>query len=189
MLRYGLDLLGFRCMKKNFHKQPAASEAKSGRKAPANVKRPAAVQRDQGADSAERVRAGTEELHEKAHLLDLRADALHASIRATHQAASQLHSPSAQPLSGSDAQEIVIDDTPWRKSQPFTIVGIGASAGGYEASAEFLLHMPVDTGMAFVLVQHLDPKYKSQLTQLLAQGTKLPVLLAANEMEVEPNRL
>jgi two-component system CheB/CheR fusion protein len=51
----------------------------------------------------------------------------------------------------------------------FPIVGIGASAGGLEAFRELLEHLPVDTGMAFVLVSHLDPTHKSILTELLAR--------------------
>jgi two-component system CheB/CheR fusion protein len=49
----------------------------------------------------------------------------------------------------------------------FPIVGIGASAGGLEAFTELLSHLPLDTGMGFVLVQHLDPQHESALTQLL----------------------
>ncbi len=68
-------------------------------------------------------------------------------------------------------------------------MGIGASAGGYEAFAEFLHHLPKDTGMGFVLVQHLDPKHKSQLTELLSRGSRIPVLQASNDAEVQPDRL
>ncbi len=52
---------------------------------------------------------------------------------------------------------------------PFPIVGIGASAGGLEAFTQLLSALPVHTGMAFVLVQHLDPAHESQLPSLLAQ--------------------
>ena len=45
-----------------------------------------------------------------------------------------------------------------------TVVGIGASAGGLEAFTELLSHLPDDTGMAFVLIQHLDPTHESHLT-------------------------
>ena len=51
------------------------------------------------------------------------------------------------------------------------IVGIGASAGGLEAFMELLKHLPLDTGMGFVLVQHLDPQHESALTQLLTRAT------------------
>ncbi len=56
------------------------------------------------------------------------------------------------------------------------MVGIGASAGGLEAFTQLLKHLPLDTGMAFVLVQHLDPGHESALTQILSRTTALPVL-------------
>ena len=55
------------------------------------------------------------------------------------------------------------------------VVGVGASAGGLEAFTELLSHLPDDTGMAFVLIQHLDPKHESHLTELLSKASKMPV--------------
>ena len=55
------------------------------------------------------------------------------------------------------------------------IVGVGASAGGLEAFTELLSHLPDDTGMAFVLIQHLDPSHESHLAELLAKATRMPV--------------
>ncbi len=69
------------------------------------------------------------------------------------------------------------------------VVGIGASAGGLEAMGAFLTHMPVDSGMVFVLVQHLDPSHTSLMTELLARKTKMPVQTAEDGMRVAPNRL
>src|SRR5579863_2148976 len=57
----------------------------------------------------------------------------------------------------------------------FPIVGIGASAGGLEAFTDLLSHLPNDTGMAFVLIQHLDPKHESHLTELLSKASKMPI--------------
>jgi two-component system CheB/CheR fusion protein len=57
----------------------------------------------------------------------------------------------------------------------FPVVAIGASAGGLEAYKEFFLALPVDTGMAFVMVQHLDPSHESMLTEIIAKTTKMPV--------------
>src|SRR6476620_6306949 len=66
---------------------------------------------------------------------------------------------------------------PADQEQPlFPIVGVGASAGGLEAFTAFLKHLPSDSGMAFVLIQHLDPKQHSGLTDLLARATRMPVL-------------
>ena len=71
----------------------------------------------------------------------------------------------------------------------FPIVGIGASAGGLEAYTQFLRSLPVDTGMGFVLVQHLDPAHESALTALLARITSLPVHEIANGQAVAPNQI
>jgi len=71
----------------------------------------------------------------------------------------------------------------------FPIVGIGASAGGLEAFTELLKHLPVDTGLGFVLVQHLDPQHESALTQILARATSMPVREATNNLRVEANRV
>ncbi|HKX61283.1 MAG TPA: chemotaxis protein CheB [Verrucomicrobiae bacterium] len=69
------------------------------------------------------------------------------------------------------------------------IVGIGASAGGLEAMTKLLRALPDDTGMSFVLVQHLDPTHKSQLTSLLSRGTLMPLSEARNNVALEPNHL
>lgn len=69
------------------------------------------------------------------------------------------------------------------------IAGIGASAGGLEAFAQLLRNLPADTGMAFVLVQHLDPKHESMLTGLLSRRTNIPVIEAKDGMAVEPDRV
>ncbi len=76
------------------------------------------------------------------------------------------------------------------KSPPdFPIVGIGASAGGLEAFVELLKHLDLKTGMAFVLVQHLDPNHESLLTEILARATTMPVLEAQDHQRVEPNHV
>ena len=74
-------------------------------------------------------------------------------------------------------------------AKPFPIVGIGASAGGLEAFSQVLQHLPLDTGMAFVLVQHLDPAHESALTDLLARTTRMPVREVTNNLLVEPNHV
>jgi chemotaxis response regulator CheB len=67
----------------------------------------------------------------------------------------------------------------------FPIVGIGASAGGLEAFEQFLRNMPLDTGMAFVLVQHLDPTHKDIMAELLQRVTKMKVFQVEDETKVE----
>ncbi len=71
----------------------------------------------------------------------------------------------------------------------FPIVGIGASAGGLEAFAQLLRALPLDTGMGFVLVQHLDPDHGSALTQILSKTTLMPVCDIVNGQSVEPNHV
>ena len=70
-----------------------------------------------------------------------------------------------------------------------TIVAIGASAGGIEALTDLMNHLASDTGMAFVLVQHLDPKHHSILTELLARKTAMPVTEVSEGIAVEPNHV
>jgi two-component system, chemotaxis family, CheB/CheR fusion protein len=62
------------------------------------------------------------------------------------------------------------------------IVGIGASAGGLQAFKTFFANMPVDSGMAFVLVQHLDPQHRSMLVELLGSATTMPVVEATDNL-------
>ncbi|MDD2922525.1 MAG: chemotaxis protein CheB, partial [Anaerolineales bacterium] len=68
----------------------------------------------------------------------------------------------------------------------FPIVGIGASAGGLEALELFLAHVPKDSGMAFVIIQHLDPTHKGVLVELLQRGTSMPVAQVKDRMRVKP---
>jgi len=61
------------------------------------------------------------------------------------------------------------------KSPACPIVGIGGSAGGFEAAMELLRHLPPRTGMAFVIVQHLDPHHATGFLNLLGKVTAMPV--------------
>lgn len=72
---------------------------------------------------------------------------------------------------------------------PFSIVGIGASAGGLEALEQFFRYVPANSGMAFVLVQHLDPSHVSLLTEILQRTTAMLVTEASDEILVEPNHV
>src|SRR6266851_2193711 len=69
------------------------------------------------------------------------------------------------------------------------VVGIGASAGGLEAFRLLLKSLPPDTGLAFVLVQHLDPGHESMLTSLLSKATQMPVAEVKEGMRAEPNHV
>jgi two-component system CheB/CheR fusion protein len=67
------------------------------------------------------------------------------------------------------------------------IVGLGASAGGLEVLAQFLAHVPAASGLAYVVVQHLDPTHKAMLAELLQRGCAMPVREATEAMQVEPD--
>jgi two-component system CheB/CheR fusion protein len=69
------------------------------------------------------------------------------------------------------------------------VVAIGASAGGLEAFTQLLSHLPPDTGMAFVLVQHLDPSHPSLLSELMGRTTAMPVLEVTDGVAIAPNRV
>src|SRR5262252_3958125 len=71
----------------------------------------------------------------------------------------------------------------------FVVVAIGASAGGIEAVTELVKHLPADTGMGFVLIQHLDPKHQSMLTDLLGKQTTMPVFEVRHGMKIEANNV
>src|ERR1700690_4342311 len=71
----------------------------------------------------------------------------------------------------------------------FLIVAIGASAGGMQAFTELIRSLRADTGMAFVLIQHLDPKHHSILAELLARETVMKVAEVSEGMKAEPNRV
>jgi two-component system, chemotaxis family, CheB/CheR fusion protein len=79
------------------------------------------------------------------------------------------------------------DGRPGRKA--FPVVGIGASAGGFEAIAQLLEELPANTGMAFVFVQHLDPTHKSGLTTLLSRLTHVVVTEIRHRTLIEPNHI
>lgn len=73
--------------------------------------------------------------------------------------------------------------------KPFPIVGIGASAGGLEAFTDLLKALPVNMGMGFVLIQHLDPTHASVLTDLLSKTTKMQVTEVKNDVQVEQDHV
>lgn len=76
-----------------------------------------------------------------------------------------------------------------KKAKVFPIVAIGASAGGLRAFEEFLGALPPEPGMAFVLVPHLAPQFKSHLAEILARNTRLPVSEIESGDKVSPGRI
>ena len=84
----------------------------------------------------------------------------------------------------------VDSESPARNSSgKFLIAAIGASAGGIEASSELIGRLPINTGMAFVLIQHLDPTHRSMISELLSKKTKMPVCEVQDKMKVEPDHV
>jgi len=82
----------------------------------------------------------------------------------------------------------------WRRTlstptQPFPVVGIGASAGGVEALQGLFAEMPTDTGAAFVVITHVGPDRVSMLPEILARATAMPVEAAADGVAVQPNHV
>lgn len=73
------------------------------------------------------------------------------------------------------------------ESAPVYLVGIGASAGGLEALEQFFSRMPADTGMAFIVIQHLSPDFKSLMSELLSRHTDMPIYRVRDGMKVEAN--
>ena len=80
-------------------------------------------------------------------------------------------------------------EQPVRVDTPFPVVGIAASAGGLEAFTDLLSHLPTNTGMAFVLIQHLSPDHTSLLSEILGRVTPMPVQQVQDDTEVEPNQV
>lgn len=78
--------------------------------------------------------------------------------------------------------------TSFKKSH-VPIIGIGASAGGLEALELFFENMPVDSGMAFVIIQHLAPDYKGIMPELLQRITKMKVVTVTDRLKIKPNQL
>lgn len=71
----------------------------------------------------------------------------------------------------------------------FHIVGIGASAGGLEAFSNFIKAIPANTGMAYVIVQHLDPNHESLLTELLQKVSSISVTEVSDNIKIEPDHI
>jgi two-component system CheB/CheR fusion protein len=84
------------------------------------------------------------------------------------------------------AQPVDVEQPP---RLPFIVVGMGASAGGLEAFIEFFSTMRADSGMAFVLIQHLPPQRESMVSDILSKRTRMPVHQVEDGMRVEPDHV
>jgi two-component system CheB/CheR fusion protein len=104
--------------------------------------------------------------------------------------------PAGAPASGPNARaneappEQAVESAPTPPgAEPFPVVGIGASAGGLEALEQFLRHVPERSGIAFVIVQHLDPGDRGSFVELLQRASAMPVEQARDGQKVEPDHV
>src|SRR5512140_3739811 len=97
------------------------------------------------------------------------------------------------PKGGADSQAQPSNDDmvprPSAATADFPIVALGASAGGLEALRRLFSHLPVDPGLAFVVIQHLDPDRPSMLSRVIEGITQLPVSEATDGVRLQPNRV
>ena len=109
------------------------------------------------------------------------------TLRSTKNTAEQ--QPAAAKRSASTKVPTEVDSEPSEAEQLFPIVALGASAGGLEAFTSFLKALPADTGMGFILIQHMDPSHESFLVDLLQRSTRMPVDEVSDQTVVEPNHV
>jgi two-component system, chemotaxis family, CheB/CheR fusion protein len=92
-------------------------------------------------------------------------------------------------LAATQDEGLPIVKKPVENNGLFPIVGIGASAGGLDALEQFLGNVPLNSGLAYVVIQHLDPTQKGMLPELLQRITKMKVSQAKDRMVVTPNNV
>jgi two-component system CheB/CheR fusion protein len=95
--------------------------------------------------------------------------------------------PTKRKTSTNEASDSLLDKTVFSKSGKFPIVGLGASAGRLEALEQFFGSMPIDRGMAFAVIQHLDPNHKDMLTEILQRITEMKVSTVTDRLKIKPN--
>ena len=115
--------------------------------------------------------------------------AVEAGARASSEASANppLLADDAQVIAQAAAEPDLVSRAGLKHAKDFPIVGIGASAGGLEALEVFLKNVPARSGMAFVIVQHLDPSHEGLLAELLQRGTPMSVAQVEDSTEVHPD--
>lgn len=95
------------------------------------------------------------------------------------------------PVESSEPTEPAGTQSPLRSEgpRPTAVVGIGASAGGLEALEAFFDHVPRDSGLAYVVIQHLSPDFKSLMDELLSRHTQVPIHRVTDGMQVESDAI
>ena len=97
----------------------------------------------------------------------------------------QARQEEGKPRPAADRLQVATDER--QETSDFPIVAIGASAGGLDSLERLFTHLPTDTGMAFVVLQHLSPDFKSLMDELLSRRTSMRIRQAEHDMPVEPN--
>src|SRR6266481_7386261 len=110
-----------------------------------------------------------------------------AKRKATSRASSSRVKTSGTKSSQPKSSKTRSGSEPASKNLSCPIVGIGGSAGGFEAAMELLRNLPAKNGMAFVIVQHLDPHHASRLAALLGKVTDMPVTEITGETIPQEN--
>ena len=85
--------------------------------------------------------------------------------------------------------QLLAEPEPSKQAASFPVIGLGASAGGLQALKDFFTHMPAESGMAFVVIMHLSPRYESHAAALLQATTAMPVTQVNAAVRVEPNHV
>lgn len=134
-------------------------------------------------DQLSRVKKKSGRLAQKSSDLRRAADTIHEGVERVHETAEATHNELRNMTRSVQTKKSAND------KKAFLIVGIGASAGGFEAFIELLEHLPSDTGMAFVFVQHLDPTHESKLAPLLSHSTQMHVAEIRDRTRVAPNHV
>ena len=76
-----------------------------------------------------------------------------------------------------------------KNRQDFPVVGIGASTGGLDALIRLITAIPLNSGMTYVIVQHLSPDHPGNLAEILSQHTEIPVHEIINDINFEPDHI
>ena len=93
------------------------------------------------------------------------------------------------PVPEQDSEAVIVSEEERAPVLEYRVVALGASAGGLEAFRSVLQSLPANTGMAFVLIQHLAPQHVSQLSSLLERATSMPVVEVGRSTPVQPNHV
>src|ERR1051325_6673849 len=133
------------------------------------------------------VTAETRRVKRAAAELEEKSGVVHQAADMAHHGAEALHREVEHPWAGTRRKPGAAKADDGHRA--FPVVGIGASAGGFEAFVQLLEHLSPNTGMAYVFVQHLDPAHESRLTSLLAHATSMRVVEIRDRMRLEPDHV